>query len=229
MTAQEVGEILKGSFTLDIPNFEKWNPPTKNKRSWIKLDPHWHDDPKLRAHSPSAKLFWILLLSLRGASVGPLSNLTRTSLVHLGGIPGTSVELLLSKLVNSGLLVLIEERKRERKKPSKRALKETTPTSQEKPTFDLESLYSLYPRKKGKAAGLKKLASAVTDAESFERVRSGIVGYAAECRRENREQKYIAHFSTFVSEKRWEDYHAAPGDEQADPHVKHYEFGVQRV
>lgn len=106
MTEEEVKEILKGEFTLDIPNFEKWNPATKNKRQWIKLDNHWHCDPRIRMLGPSFRLAWVLLLNLRGSSSGVIAGLTRGSIQDWVNIRGTSVEVLIAKLVNSQLLTI---------------------------------------------------------------------------------------------------------------------------
>lgn len=118
MTEDEVREILKGEFTLDIPNFEKWNPPRKEKSFWIKLDCHWDQDVRVRPLNPTCQLLWIKLVSLVGTSRQPRVNLTLTSLQLRVNLKGTSLQPSLLKLWKSGLIELL---KKERKKEEKAA------------------------------------------------------------------------------------------------------------
>lgn len=106
VTEDEVKEILKGEFTLDIPNFEKWNAPARGKRQWVKVDNHWQHDPKVRGLAPSYRLGYMGMLNLRGGSHGPITGVSRGSLVGWLNLPGTSPEALIAKLVNNKLLLV---------------------------------------------------------------------------------------------------------------------------
>ena len=73
-----------------------------------------------------------------------------------------------------------------------------------KTAFNLESVYSMYPLKRGKSRGIAKLQKAITSQEQYENLTRAIENYAAICKTENTKPKYIKHFSTFAGE--WEDY-----------------------
>lgn len=75
-----------------------------------------------------------------------------------------------------------------------------------RPRFDLEAIYAVYPRKRGKASGLKALESRVRDAETYRRVLRAAEMFAKECKRKGTESDYIPHFSTWIHQQRWEDY-----------------------
>lgn len=91
-----------------------------------------------------------------------------------------------------------EIKKREKKKNN---IKKAAPKVAVK--FDLDKIYNAYPRKKGKAAGLKKLQSTIKTLEQYEAVMAGVERYATECA--GKEQQYIKHFSTWVNQEGWHD------------------------
>jgi len=72
------------------------------------------------------------------------------------------------------------------------------------PAFDLESAYELYPLKKGKSKGIAKLQKDITSLEQYKKLTRAIENYAAMCKAENKEPRFIKHFSTFAGE--WEDF-----------------------
>lgn len=71
-------------------------------------------------------------------------------------------------------------------------------------TLPFEEIYKLYPRKIGKASGIRWLKSHVKTQEKFEKVKAACERYSSYVKREGWEEKYIQHFSTWV--KRWEDW-----------------------
>lgn len=66
-------------------------------------------------------------------------------------------------------------------------------------------IYSIYPRKEGKAAGMKKLMSLLNTPSAYAKISKAVSNYNNICVRERREPKYILLFSTFVN-GRWQDY-----------------------
>ncbi len=70
--------------------------------------------------------------------------------------------------------------------------------------FDLNKIYELYPRKLGKASGLKKLKRQVKSREKYDLCFAAVVSYANHCKRERIEMKFIKHFSTWANT--WEDW-----------------------
>lgn len=97
------------------------------------------------------------------------------------------------------------------------------PEAQDKPALDFEPVYRAYPLKRGKAKGLEALRKKIRDPTELEAVLRGVHAYAAECIREKRERKYIAHFSTFVNQERWKDY-AGEDDSSSMPENRQYTF-----
>lgn len=77
------------------------------------------------------------------------------------------------------------------------------------PKFDFESLYREYPRREGKAAGMKRLATMITTEEDFTLFATAVRNYAEKCRVEAIEPKFIKLWSSFIGTKdceSWRDY-----------------------
>lgn len=104
---QDYANILAGTFDLDIPNFKKWNPDTRHRRSWFALSVDWFRDPKVIRLSLSDRALFIQLLATRASSVGHLSGITVSSLRQQQGIRGASVYHSILNMLN---LKLIEVR-----------------------------------------------------------------------------------------------------------------------
>lgn len=60
------------------------------------------------------------------------------------------------------------------------------------------TLWSAYPKKADKAAAYKQYQARLKDGYSEEELLQAVERYAAECKRENREQRYIKHCKTFL-------------------------------
>lgn len=60
-----------------------------------------------------------------------------------------------------------------------------------------EAIWTIYPRKKDKAAARKAYEARLKDGWSPDELLSAVKAYAAECRKERRDEKYIKHGSTF--------------------------------
>lgn len=116
MTDHEVTELLKGEFTLDIPNFEKWNPPIKDKktgevherqnRSYFNLSVHFFDDPKIRELSEVDVGLYLRLIGLRARFSKPLSKMSAGYVRDMHKVRGRSVQVALLKLWKLGLISL---------------------------------------------------------------------------------------------------------------------------
>lgn len=69
---------------------------------------------------------------------------------------------------------------------------------------EFDSLWSLYPKKKGKSAVSKKAMKELQKA-GFETVKRAIESYKEEIRKNHTDEQYILHGSTFFN-GRWKDY-----------------------
>lgn len=74
-----------------------------------------------------------------------------------------------------------------------------------------DSVWKLYPNKKGKDKAYKAYCKAIKEKVSDETIINGIERYKKEIALKKTEQQYIAHGSTWFNQKRWED------DFQVDP------------
>lgn len=100
-------KLLKGEFDLDIPNFKKWNPDTRHRRTWFALSVDWYNDPKIRKLTDFQRALWLALVTFRACSAGPLRSVGVgyvNSRAGFRGGPATSRGLL--KLWELGLIDL---------------------------------------------------------------------------------------------------------------------------
>ncbi|MCI8562001.1 MAG: prephenate dehydrogenase [Lachnospiraceae bacterium] len=65
---------------------------------------------------------------------------------------------------------------------------------------DFEELWSVYPRKVDKAQAYKKYRARLEDGFSHEQLLEAAKNYAAQCKRDRTEDKYIKHGKTFLGE-----------------------------
>lgn len=70
--------------------------------------------------------------------------------------------------------------------------------------LDFEAIYRIYPRKEGKAYGMRNLAIRVKDQETYDRVMKAAKNYTELCRLRGTEKQFIKLFGTFVNN--WTDY-----------------------
>lgn len=71
----------------------------------------------------------------------------------------------------------------------------------EKDELLLEEIYSLYPRKKGKSAGLKKLKTLIKTPEDADQIKAAIGRFSRVMEAEKRPADKIPYFSTFINEQ----------------------------
>jgi hypothetical protein len=69
--------------------------------------------------------------------------------------------------------------------------------------FDFLALYKLYPRKAGKADGLRHCKTRIKTIETYQKVQAAIEKMAAAW--EGKDKDKCPYFSSFVYQKRWED------------------------
>lgn len=81
----------------------------------------------------------------------------------------------------------------------------------------VEQIYQAYPRKEGKAAGIKKLSKLSN--EELGKIAIAVENYKLKLKLENTSKQYTLLFSTFVN-GRWMDYESSPEcDLEANDHL----------
>lgn len=71
--------------------------------------------------------------------------------------------------------------------------------------FDIDAIYSVYPKKQGKAKGFEKLKKIIKDQEHYNLILEGSKNYSKYCGANDTEQRYIKQFSTWVNQECWND------------------------
>lgn len=77
---------------------------------------------------------------------------------------------------------------------------------------DFETLWAIYPNKKGKAKALTSYRKAMKDGVANSDIEKGIKAYSREIEHKRTSPEYIAHGSTWFSNKRWEDDYETGSD-----------------
>jgi len=105
--------------------------------------------------------------------------------------------------------------KREREEREER--KKDNAHRPEAPTYDFDMIYSLYPRKVGKARGLALCRSKVKSQVKYELMLASAKEMCSLWRGRNKEQKeFCPMFDTWVSKGRWqEDEQVGPGSQES--------------
>lgn len=95
------------------------------------------------------------------------------------------------------IIELLEPKKKAAPKPKEQRV------SQE----DFEPIYQLYPRKIGKASGMKRLVAQFNADPSLQlsQFEAAVKQYVDYCEEQQLEEKFIKHFSSFVSN--WFDFY----------------------
>jgi hypothetical protein len=83
--------------------------------------------------------------------------------------------------------------------------------------FDLELIYSEYPKKVGKAKGIEKLKSLKMDEDKFNLILQGCKNYKSYVLKNNIEVKYIKQFSSWVNQECWLDEMSVAQSIKPDP------------
>ncbi len=76
----------------------------------------------------------------------------------------------------------------------------------------LLEIYQLYPRKRGKTPGIKRLVKEIKSEKDLSDLRSAVENYNKRCALDGTGQQYIKHFSSFVAE--WRDWIEADQTDQ---------------
>lgn len=87
---------------------------------------------------------------------------------------------------------------------------EKKPTAPAAPEFDLEAIYAEYPRKVGKAGGIKALKRQIKTAADHAKAMQGAIAFAVAMKSEGRPVDKIPYFSSWANQEQWRDYADLP-------------------
>jgi hypothetical protein len=194
-----LGGFLKTTITIN--GWDKFN-PRKDVRaaSWFRLEHGFIEDPDFFDFSIEEKFCWIYLLSIAAKKRGSTFLLNANHAIRVCGIKRGSLDSALQKLQELQIIAVgVTDTLRERTATNVRTDERTIPQ-----IFDLESLYSNYPRKEGKKKGLQIAKSQIKDLDQFKKLEMAITNYGKKISIEKIEPKFIKHFDTFMN--CWTDY-----------------------
>lgn len=177
----------------------------KVRKHYMQLHASIWTDAKFMSLSDGAKItfLWICNLSLRENSA-TLSVCLDTSYIllshSLADCKRFLMELKLNDIIDlqTNLRVSIKENRIEE---NKRKAKQSFASD----SFDIDAIYNSYPKKQGKASGMKKLHTIIKDQITYDKVLQGAKDYANYCKHKQLDKQYIKQFSTWVNQECWND------------------------
>lgn len=191
---------------ISIVNFKKYQLDTAKMVHWFRVDTKITTSESLFGLSHSSKWVWICILAHGTEKKAGEFELNIDWASTVWDIKKKDLLESIEFLKERGLLGVNSESTRSELGANSVLQYNTNNTNNTihngQNKFDLESLFSIYPRKIGKKEGIKKLRSLVKNQTDLENIRLSIINYSDYCR--NKDPKYIKHFDSFLSV--WEDY-----------------------
>ena len=92
-----------------------------------------------------------------------------------------------------------------------------TNTSKESNKFDLNDIYLSYPKKQGKALGIKKLQVIIKKQEQYDIILQGAINYKKYVTENKIEARFVKQFSTWVNQESWLDEMITESSKKFDP------------
>lgn len=200
--------------TIELLNWRKYNPrPDSKKPSWFRLETSFCTGQDYFDLPPNQKWGWVMLMSTACDKNGDPFTLRYQWLKMFTNLVEKEIEELIEYFVQKGALRVsrtgvardTHDFVRDTPATDGRTDEHTHARDAHKcAEFDFESLYKKYPNKKGKQKGLAACKRQIKNAEQYAELSAAVDSYAAECRREKTEKRFIKHFSTFMN--CWPDY-----------------------
>lgn len=199
---------------------------------WFKISNTILDDVEIQSLTDLQFRTWVHLLALCARWRSRTIKVTLTSLKGDRNVRHSYIERALLRFeelqwvrIVSGTTRVPQNRTEENRREKKTTLdgnaeKQLTMPSAvvERVRFDFETLYKSYPRKEGKAVGLKKCKVEIKTPADFELLKKAIQSYLNFCTTNKTETRYIKHFSTFMTSWRdWLDEETGTAITQPDP------------
>ena len=205
---------------MEVINWDKYNARTDSVRpQWFKLDNSLATSQSFFELDCDQKWLWVTILSLVSQKNGdPIIWSSRyiTAITKISPKRQDETIDIFEKFVRlrvSRASAVRDSHLEERRGEEKRR-------EESNAHFDLESLYQKFPRKMGKAEGLKKLRKEIQSQDDFDAVAQAIDRFKAH--HSQTDPKFIPYFSTFTTTwKDWLDPNTGSGPEKP---VRDYSF-----
>lgn len=184
--------------------------------TWFKLKHGLFEDPEFYDFSHAELLAWIYMLCLASKKSSDEIEINFSHAERIGRLKRKEIESAILKLVPNQLVPVdvtytlhgrdadvtdagarLEENRLEE-------IREENTIAHSRCDFDFESLYKKYPRKLGKARGLQLCKSQIKSEADYQALSIAIDRYRGYIQAQSTEEKFIKHFSTFMSS--WRDW-----------------------
>lgn len=216
---------------IEVINWERYNPRSDRKtHTWFRLENNIATEPKFHGLTSGQKFIAVCLLA-EGAKGSGRAKIVISWICDQLKVKVSDVSKVITQLIDTGVIRFpsvttttppdttatppdtdvtpvdtnIDHNIFQRGlRTDERTNERTNDRRASAPDFDFESLYQKYPRKIGKQDGLKRCRAQIKSEEDYRLLSTAIDHYRNYIRTQGFEEKFIKHFSSFMSS--WRDW-----------------------
>lgn len=196
---------------LEVVNWGKYNQRKDvTNPSWFRLNNNIFDGETFFNLTNEERLLFIYVLCQRSKSNKDLFFINLNVAAALFGVKPINIESIINKLEENKMVTItrngdVTPALRERDVRVLYTTEQNRTIHNTIAQTEFERVYSLFPRKEGKKRGLEIMKRLVKgDPNKLPLIEKAIVNYAAQCKDNRTEERFIKHFSTFINV--WEDF-----------------------
>ncbi len=209
------------SVTVIVTKFQKYKGRKDVENpSWMKVSNRLLEDPDLYHFTHEEMLVWLQILARASQKQCETVVLDVTHCERVCRLSPTAVHSAIEKLQALKIIDRVTSARRRRNvgvtaslrgiEENREEKKREEENREEPPAgLDFEKLYEKYPRKEGKTEGMKRLNARNYPLATCLELEKAVENYAAKCKLEQTEHKFIKHWSSFVGtddKETWRDY-----------------------
>lgn len=196
-------------FRITVLHWDKFNQRSRDYKKpwWFSFSNQMVEDPEFFDFNGNEFKAWIYLLSQASKKGGGQFFVNIDHAKVVSNIPTKDFLSAIDKLTGLGHILAesgqMLARSDHYRTEQNNTEQNNTPQSGLRES-DFDEAYKIYPRKLGKAEGIRKLKASIKNAEELLNFRHAVERYAAHCKEKQTDEKFIKHFSSFVST--WRDW-----------------------
>lgn len=201
-----------------IKNWSSFQSYKDRQPPWIRLHKNLLDDFAFQRMGAEARAMLPMLWLMASEDSDPTSGMLRfgyDTVAFRLRIPEKTVKSAMAEIIKSGFITeekttsyesVTESLRNCHSETETEAYSKETEAETESILSDFESLWKIYPRKDGsKSEARKSYLKSLKSGAEHGQIESGVRAYADSV--SGKEQKYTAHFTTWLNGRRWEsDY-----------------------
>jgi hypothetical protein len=211
---------------IEVVNWKRFNPRNDvRESSWFRMSHDLFTRPDMHDFTPSEIAYWVFILCSCSYENTGTVRLHHGHASRTGKFKAPIVRSALAKLERNQMIKIIARNAdvtptcstdETDGRDETRRIYPRTPKARS--DFDFRAVYQAYPRKLGKAKGLAKAAKDVKTDADYQALVGAVGRFVEHHRSAGTEEKFIPHFSTFMSEWRdWTEPDTGKGEDFAKP------------